>query len=646
MRGRGKPQLVEGRIQHKGRFAFLLSEQPGHPDVYLGGPTVRLAMDGDRVRARIVDDRGGRLTGEILQVLERARTTLVGVLRKAGKHWAVIPEGADEDSAVFVRAFEKGVTPEAGKLAALEIERWPTTSQAAAGLVTKVIGYADEPDARLEALLAAKGIKPEFPDATWAEAQALPTDPEPAHWAGRRELFDLTIFTIDGADAKDFDDAVSIEKRPGGGWLLGVHIASVADYVKRGKPLDDEASKRATSVYLPGRVIPMLPPRLSDHLCSLRPDVPRLTLTCWLELDADGEPGATKLEETVIRSSRRFTYEEVQDLLDGKPVERVTPAVKDAVLTMGPAAKKLTAARMRRGALDFLAPEYQVQLGPDGKPLAVRKRPRLDSHRLIEEFMVAANEAVARELTKHRAPFIRRIHEWPDPAKLDEAQRELGRLGIKAKVDLVADPVRGLQSLLAAAVGHEFEETANIQVIRSLKLAKYTSEQGPHFGLASKDYCHFTSPIRRYPDLIVHRAVKGLLAGKPRAHAEGINLESLAAWCSERERGASEAERKAVDMARAAILGRSVGQEFEGVVVNVTAAGAFVALPDTGAVGLWRGGSSPMGSRVKVKLIAVDEALGRLEFEPVRSSVPGSVRMAEWKRSRGKGPKGPKPPRR
>jgi ribonuclease R len=386
-------------------------------------------------------------------------------------------------------------------------------------------------------------------------------------------------------------------------------------------------------VYLPGRVIPMLPPKLSDHLCSLRPDVPRLTLTCWLDMTADGAVHGATVEETVIRSWRRFTYEEVQDLLDGKTVERVGPEVLASVKRMGPLAKALTAWRMRRGALDFSTSEYQVKCDASGNPIEVIKRARLDSHRLVEEFMVAANEAVARHLSKARVPFLRRLHDVPDPEKLEELQKELGKLGIKAPTSLVANPVKGLQGLLKAAIGHPFEETANIMVIRSLKLALYSPEPGGHFGLASTDYCHFTSPIRRYPDLFVHRALKGMFSGKPRAHCDGLSVEALATRCSERERGASEAERKAVDLARAQLLGRSVGQEFIGVVVNSTNAGLFIALPESGAVGLLRSGGGTIGMKMKVRLKSVDAAAGRLDFEAVEDALPGQVRSSPWRRN-------------
>jgi ribonuclease R len=600
MRGRGRSgdrgqrrPLIEGKIQHKGTFAFLLSEVPGQQDIYLSGPTVHLAMDGDRVEARQTGEKGGRRYGEIVRVVTRARATAVGILKKVGRFWALFPEGSPTEGGLEVLGFAKGVEPRAGALASLKIERWPTEHRGPGGTITEILGNPEEPAARRKALLAVRDIPTVFPEDALEEAASLPLDPAEADWQGRSILFDLPIFTIDGADAKDFDDAVSLEAQPGGRWRLGVHIASVADYVKRNTPLDNEAVKRGTS--------------------------------------------RVDLEETVIRSCRRFTYEEVQEVLDGKTVERVSPQVKESVLNMGALAKRMTALRMSRGGLDMMVPEYEIKTDSEGNPLAVSRRPRLDSHRLIEEFMVAANEAVARTLSHARAPFLRRIHEDPDPEKLQTLQDELGKLGIKAPTSLVAHPVQGLQGLLKAAIGHPFEETANIQVIRSLKMARYSSMPGGHFGLASKDYCHFTSPIRRYPDLVVHRAVKGLLRGKPRDHAEGIDMEALAIRCSERERVAQDAERKAVDLARASLMGREIGRVFDAVAVNCTNAGVFLVLPESGASGLWRGGTATLGAAMKMRLTAVDQVLGRLEFENVNvksALMPNQVRKSPWRNRR------------
>lgn len=632
-RRRGE-DFVEGVVQHHGHFAFLISEVDGKADVYLRGAALRLAMDGDRVQARVTGAQGGRRTGEVVRVLARARSSVVGVLRRVGKFWAVVPEGGAEEAAFQVLAFDKRVKPVEGHLAGLRIDRWPAEDRAAGGTVTEILGSPSDPKTRVRALLAARELPVEFPEEALREAEELPCRVEPGAWEGRPEIFDLPLFTIDGSDAKDFDDAVSLEDVGRGRLRLGVHIADVSHYVRKGAPLDEEARRRGTSVYLPGRVIPMLPPKLSDDLCSLRPDVPRLALSCWIELDAHGRVHGAKIIETVIRSWRRLTYEEVQDVLDGKAVEGVVAEVRDSILRMGSLARVMTAERLRRGALDLSVPEYRVKTDPEGRPIEVVKSRRLASHRLIEEFMLAANEAVARSLSKARVPFFRRVHEDPDPARLQALQEELGKLGIHSKTSLVTRPVEGLQSLLRAAAGHPFEETAQIQVVRSLKLARYSSQTGGHFGLASGDYCHFTSPIRRYPDLFVHRALKGLFRGRAREHSEGLDLEALALRCSERERAAQDAERKAVDLARAQLLDRQVGREFVGVAVNATSAGLFVALPESGAVGLVRGGVATLGSPVRVRLTSVDSLTGRLEFESVADVVPGQVRLSSPYRSR------------
>jgi ribonuclease R len=332
--GRRDEKLIEGKIQHRGHFGFLISEQEGGKDVYISGPTLKLAMDGDRVAARLTGNRGGKISGEIVRVVTRGRTTMVGALRRAGKSWALIPDGGVVDDALEVTGADKGVALVEGQIAALRIERWPTEHRTAGGVVFEILGSPDDPKTRVKAVVASKDIPTEFPEAVLAAAEALPNDPEPSSWDGRRVLFDLPTFTIDGADAKDFDDAVSLEDLGGGKVRLGVHIADVANYVTRDSTIDKEAVLRGTSVYLPGRVIPMLPPKLSDHLCSLRPDVPRLTLTCWMDMTADGAVHGAKVEETVIRSWRRFTYEELQDVLDGKPVDRVVPEVLASVKRM------------------------------------------------------------------------------------------------------------------------------------------------------------------------------------------------------------------------------------------------------------------------------------------------------------------------
>ncbi|MBI3504196.1 MAG: VacB/RNase II family 3'-5' exoribonuclease, partial [Proteobacteria bacterium] len=602
--------VLEGVIQHHGRFAFLISETPDAQDLMLRGPSLRLAMDGDRVQARVLPGDGDRAMGEIVRVVSRARESVVGVLERQGSHWIATPEEGEEKDGVLVLDFAPGVSQREGEIVVVKITRWPTLSEAAGGTAVESLGLPEEPGVRLRAILRGRDLPESFPEAVLAESSAFPSAVSPAMWAGRLDLRTVPIFTIDGADAKDFDDAVSLEPLGGGLMRLGVHIADVSYYVKPGTQLDDEASRRATSVYLADRVVPMLPPNLSDHLCSLMPGVERLTLSCFMDVDAEGGVRATSLKESVICSRKRFTYEEVEDLLHGRPVH-VDPKTKESVLRMGALYKTLHAARVQRGALDMNNPEYKVRVDPKGVPIEVVQRPRLGSHRLIEEFMLLANETVATSLLERKLPFPSRVHPDPDPRRLNTLGVELKKMGVNVPESLVSAPSRGLQTILERAVGRPLEDTINMLVMRSLKQASYSDHPGGHFGLASHAYCHFTSPIRRYPDLLTHRAVRAHMAGAP-AEGLGERLRDLCDHCSVRERAAAEAERKSVDILRAALLKPRVGQTFEGVVSGSASFGSFVTLRGLGAAGLARGSSIQLGSVVRVRLERVDEGKGEL----------------------------------
>ncbi|MBI5210163.1 MAG: VacB/RNase II family 3'-5' exoribonuclease [Elusimicrobia bacterium] len=624
--------LREGKVQHHGRFAFLLSEEEGGEDLMLRGPTLGLAMDGDRVQARLTPGDPGRPVGEIVRVVTRARQSVTGVLRKLGRHWLATPEGSDARDAVRVVGFARGLASREGDVVVVRITQWPTLRETAGGEVCEVLGRPDEAGVRLRAILRTLGLPESFPEPVLAESRVFPAEVSPAMWEGRRDLRGLPVFTIDGEDAKDFDDAVSLEALGPQAMRLGVHIADVSHYVRKGTALDAEAARRATSVYLADRVVPMLPPSLSERLCSLMPGVERLTLSCFIDLDADGKALASSLEETVIRSRRRFTYEEVEALLHAKSVPDVDPQVHETVLRMGTLYKALNRLRMKRGALDMSMPEYKVRVDARGRPLEVVKRARLGSHRLIEEFMLAANEAVAARLLERGLPFLSRVHPDPDGRRLLALGTELRKMGVHAPASIATSQSAALQAVLAKAVGHPLEETINMLVMRSLKLAAYSHVPGGHFGLASKAYCHFTSPIRRYPDLLTHRAVKALLRQRLpdplalQAQAKGerprqrpdespaAGLKEHGVHCSERERVATDAERRSVDILRAELLEKKVGQVFSGVVSGSAAFGLFVTLPDSGASGLVRGASATLGSRVRVRLDRVNAGKGELDL--------------------------------
>jgi len=613
--------LLEGVIQHHGRFAFLLAETEGGSDVFLRGRGLDLAMDGDRVQARVRREPNGRFCGEIVRVLKRARTSMVGILKHMPRGWAVCPEKGDAPPAQVI-SFAPKVTPKEGSFAVLEITRWPTENLGAAGSVIEVLGGPDDTRARITSLLRARGIIETFPKDALAQSAALPAKLSHSDWKGREELFHLPIVTIDGADAKDFDDAVSIEPCPGGLARLGVHIADVGHYVKTGSPLDKEAYSRGTSVYLPDRVVPMLPPSLSNNLCSLVPEQERLTLSVFMDINSTGRVTRRRMAATVIRSCRRFTYEEVQTLLDGGKVASVPKAAAEAVARMGELAAVLYKRRVDRGALDFDLPEYKVVTDAGGKPLRVTLRPRLKSHRLIEEFMLLANEAIATELMAAKMPFLHRRHDVPDPLKLKALAKILGELGLSAGGLLGVDPHKGLQDVLARAQAHPLADIINSLIVRSMRQAVYSPESAGHFGIAARAYAHFTSPIRRYPDLMAHRAVAALLAGKKENHG-ALPLTAAGAHCSERERAAAEAEHKSVDILRAELLKGQLGTIMDGTVTSVIDSGTFVMLGDTGAEGMLRVTNLKPGAKVKVKIEAVDTVEGKIDLSLAGPAVPG-----------------------
>lgn len=629
--GGGPEQLLEGVIQHHGTFAFLVSEKEGLPDAFLRGRSLDLAMDGDRVQARVRPEKDGRPAGEIVKVLKRARSTLVGLLRREAGGWTLAPEKGNAPPA-RVTGFAAGAHPQEGALAVLDIRRWPENGAPASGIIKEVLGNPDDVSARIDSILRAQGITEDFPKEALDQASSFGTRLSPPAWKGRENLFELPLFTIDGADAKDFDDAVSLEELPGGQLRLGIHIADVAHYVKPGSALDREAYARATSVYLPDRVVPMLPPALSDNLCSLVPRRERLTMSVFIDLDRSGRVKKRRLAETVIRSWRRFTYEEVQAFLDGKEVPDVPKKVAAALRRMGPLTDELYNRRVRRGALDFNLPEYKVNADPHGRPLGISLRPRLKSHRLVEEFMLLANEAVATELHAARRPFLHRRHDTPDPLKLKALAAALGDMGLSAGHIHGANTARGMQDVIKRAAGHPLEGIINSLVVRSMRQAVYSPVSQGHFGIATRFYSHFTSPIRRYPDLMTHRAVKALLSG--RKEKAGASLEKAGVHCSERERAAATAEHKSVDIMRAELLKDLKGDTVDGLVTSVIESGAFVSIGETGAEGLLRAGGLKPGTRIKVVIADVDTASGKIDLARSDSRTPRD--SGRWQISRRK----------
>ncbi|MDD5259494.1 MAG: ribonuclease R [bacterium] len=625
-----KGTIVTGVIQHHGRFAFLLAEKENGADVFLHGRGLDLAMDGDKVSAKVHREADGRFSGEIINVLEHARKNIIGVLKKLPHGWIVVSEKGDVP-ATEVAGFGQKLTPTPGAIAVLQITRWPTERLGAAGRVTEILGQTGDVKTRITMLLRAHGISETFPKEVLNQSNALPGKLEPPDWRGREELFHLPIVTIDGADAKDFDDAVSLEPLDRDVIRLGVHIADVGHYVKTGSALDKEAYKRGTSVYLPDRVVPMLPPTLSNNLCSLVPFQERLTMSVLMDISAEGKVIKRRMSNSVIRSCRRFTYDEVQKLLDGGYVAEVPKAAKDAVLRMGKLAEVLYRQRVERGALDFNLPEYKVDVDANGKPIRVVQRPRLASHRLIEEFMLLANEAIATELMAAHAPFLHRRHDVPDPAKIQKLATELGELGLSAGHLQGRNTHKALQDILRQAQGHPLEDIINSLMVRSMQQAVYSPESLGHFGIAARAYAHFTSPIRRYPDLMAHRAIKALLQGKKENHG-ALSLAEAGVHCSERERAAAEVENKAVDLLRAELFKDQVGKVMDGIVVSVMERGSFIRCGDTGAEGFLRETNLKLGDKLKVMIDKVDPIEGKIDLSlGNRLQLPTHWRMSKLK---------------
>lgn len=578
---------------HPRGYAFLL--QPDGEDVFIPAENLNGAMHRDRVVVRLLGRaRAGRKPeGEVIRILERANREVVGRLERHRSYGFVTPLDQRVYWDVFVPADQLGEA-QTGDLVVVEITRWPERRRGPEGRVVRVLGPEDAPGVDVAAIIAKAGLRVEFPPEALAQAERIPDEVRPEDLVGRRDLRDRLIVTIDGADAKDLDDAVSLERLPPGGeatWRLGVHIADVSHYVPEGSPLDLEARRRATSVYLVDRVVPMLPPKLSNGICSLNPRVDRLTLSVVMDFDDRGRRVSYDIFPSVIRSRHRLTYEAVQRMLEGDPKEDpevrrlheqyadVLPMLRD----MARLAMRLAARRERRGSIDFDIAEVKVVLDERGVPRELLRRERTIATRIIEEFMIAANETVAEHCHWRQVPFLYRVHEEPDPDEVEELSHFLTFLGYRLPPRRKLHP-RQFQQVLKQVEGRPEEYLVNAVVLRTMKRARYATEELGHFGLAARFYCHFTSPIRRYPDLVVHRIVKELVArgslSERRVEELEAMLPDIADHCSQQERVAEEAERESVDLKKVEYMRDKVGEQYRGIISGVAPFGLFVTLPN------------------------------------------------------------------
>ncbi len=600
--------LVTGKLSvHPAGYGFLTSEKPGEPDIFIAAENVGTAMHGDRVIARISPEPPagrikGRREGRVIRILERAHDTVVGTLQRSRNFYYVVPDDPRFVHDIYVRpvAVEEdrqsrtGAT--VGDKVVVRLDDWQSRHVNPEGEIIEVLGPASAPGVDVLSIIRKYHLPTEFSSDVLEQAERIPESVDAQQIAGREDLRNQFIVTIDPDDARDFDDAIHVEKLPNGGWQLGVHIADVATYVEPGSALDREARRRGNSVYLPDRVIPMLPERLSNGVCSLKPEVDRLTHSVFIQFDKRGVAKSARFARSMIRSAHRLTYKEAYAILNSPPQDRLGERLHLA-WQLGALLRRK---RFEHGALDLDFPEVKVWVDTQGEPIRLERVENDESHQLIEEFMLAANEAVARELKKRAIPTIYRVHENPDPDKLAEYREFALSFGYKVG-DLTHRAE--LQRLLVEVRGKPEEQALKVGLLKSLKRARYDPRPLGHYGLAKTNYLHFTSPIRRYADLVVHRALGR--DGTPLPSTTSPNTErrsrsdapyhmaeiaSIAEHISTTERNAADAEIDATQMKKLEFFQQQLAgrkpQIFSATVVDIRNYGLMVELPDALVTGL------------------------------------------------------------
>ena len=589
----GKMNLITGVLQgHPDGYGFVKSDLEGEADLFVPKRNMMGAMHNDRVVARIESaDRGGRLEGRIIRILERFHSRIVGRFERGKNFGFVIPSDRKISHDIYIspKLFNKAKD---GDVVVAKIITYPQKTRNPEGEIIKVLGRSSTPGIDTGMIIEEYELPTEFPEDVITEAKALPGEVAESMLKERVDLRTLQTVTIDGERAKDFDDAVSIERLPDGRFRLWVHIADVSYYVPWGSELDNESYNRGTSVYLPDRVIPMFPERLSNHICSLNPREDRLTLTAEMMFDGNGNRINYKIYESVINSNERMTYTAVKEILedeDSKIISRYSDLIETFHL-MRELCLKLRAKRMGRGSIDFDLPEPEIILDLQSKTINIVRSERNIAHQIIEEFMLAANETIARHMGNKEIPFIYRVHESPDEDKIMEFNEFMEDLGYKFKLN--HQQPKTFQRLLNKLEGKSEETLINQLLLRSMKQARYSTENIGHFGLASQHYTHFTSPIRRYPDLIVHRLIKEVSKNRrvkeDRRSMLDAKLKDIAKHSSERERLSMEAEREVVELKKLEFMQDKIGSEYDGVISGVVAFGFFVELEDILVEGLVR----------------------------------------------------------
>jgi len=582
-----KMGVVAGIFQgHERGFGFVVPDADDEDDLFIGSENINGAMHGDRVLARITRPSYGEKSaeGEIIKILSRANKKIVGVFDRSGSFGFVTPDHRKIKGDIFVPIDETMGARQHQKVV-VEITRWPEPNRNAEGRIIEILGGEGDKGVDVLSIVKAYNIPSEFPGEVLKEVEKVPKKISDKEIENRRDLRNLTMITIDGEDARDLDDAVSLEIIEGGIYRLGVHIADVTHYVSEGSALDKEALNRGTSVYFPDRVIPMLPAELSNGICSLNAKEDRLAFSVIMDVDYLGRVVNHDIFESIINVSERMTYTDVYKILEHKDeelIQRYNPLIP-MLEQMKDLALILRKKRKIRGAIDFDFDEAKITVDENGKPIEIKRYQITIANKIIEEFMLLCNETVSEHFYWLNIPFVYRIHEDPDIEKIENLNKFLFNFGYKIKGINKIHP-KALQEVIEESKGSPQARMIGTMMLRSLQKARYSFEHGHHFGLAAGYYSHFTSPIRRYPDLIIHRImkeyIKGVFDEKRNDHYSEI-LPGIAKLCSQREQNAEEAERDCDDMKKAEYMKNYIGEVFPGIISNITSFGMFVELDNT-----------------------------------------------------------------
>ncbi len=582
-----KLNMVAGTfLSHSKGFGFVSTDNPDEKDIFIPANSVNGAMHRDRVLCKVLypahEDK--RAEGEIIRIIERGKTSIVGTFEQGNGFGFVTPDDQKIARDIFIAKEDtKGAVT--GHKVVVEITKWPEERRNPEGRVVEILGHIDDPGVDILSIIRQFDLPVEFPQEVLQQIENIETEVDPKEIEGREDLREIQMVTIDGEDAKDLDDAVSLSILPNGNFKLGVHIADVSHYVTEKSPLDVEALKRGTSVYLVDRVIPMIPHKLSNGICSLNPEVDRLALSCLMEINKSGNVVNHKIAKSVIRTNARMTYTAVAKILEDEDEETIArySSFVEMFRNMEKLRNILLEKRIKRGAVNFDFPESKIILDEEGKPIDIRPYERNVATSIIEEFMLVCNETIAEDYFWQDMPFVYRNHEVPDDEKIQKLEEFISNFGyrVKGKGDL--HPM-ALQQILKKAEGRPEEHIISRVVLRSMKQARYVSENTGHFGLAAQYYCHFTSPIRRYPDLQIHRIIKenidsGISDKRRRFYDK--NLPEVAKQCSMRERVAEDAERETDDLKKVQFMADKIGNVYDGMISGVTGWGIYVELPNT-----------------------------------------------------------------